>query len=213
MGRPRAFDMDQALDQALHVFWEKGYASTSVADVLARAGVNSGSLYHFFPTKQDLLMEVLRRYRDGIHPMLLEPAWEGIADPIERVFALLARYREALVGSDCFYGCPIGNLALELHEPDPPVRDLIAVNFDGWVKAIERCYADAGDRLPDDLDRHGLAIFTLTTMEGGVMQARTHRRIDAFDRSVAMLRDYVTRLEIQASRENEARENQEGEVT
>jgi TetR/AcrR family transcriptional repressor of nem operon len=184
---------------AMRLFSEKGYESTSVSDILKAAGANSGSLYHFFATKQDLLMEVLRLYRDGIYTMLLNPAWEGVADPIERVFALLAQYRRALVESDCFYGCPIGNLALELHEPDPPVRDLIAVNFEGWVDAIERCYVDAGARLPDDLDRHGLAIFTLTAMEGGVMQARTHRAIDAFDRSIAMLRDYITRLENEAA--------------
>lgn len=189
---------DRLTFTAMRLFAEKGYESTSVSDILKAAGANSGSLYHFFQTKQDLLTEVLRRYRDGIHPMLLMPAWEGIDDPIERVFALLAQYRRALVESDCCYGCPIGNLALELHEPDPPVRELIAVNFDGWVNAIERCYVEAGARLPGDLDRRGLAIFTLATMEGGVMQARTHRSIDAFDRSVAMLRDYVTRLERQA---------------
>jgi AcrR family transcriptional regulator len=183
---------------AMRLFSEKGYESTSVADILRAAGANSGSLYYFFATKQELLTEVLRRYRDGIRPMLLAPAWEGIADPIERVFALLAQYRRALAQSDCFYGCPIGNLALEIHEPDPPVRELLATNFDGWVSAIERCYLDAGERLPADLDRRGLAVFTLTTMEGGVMQARTHRSIDAFDRSVAMLRDYVTRLETEA---------------
>jgi TetR/AcrR family transcriptional regulator, transcriptional repressor for nem operon len=193
---------DRLVMTAMRLFSEKGYESASVADILRAAGANSGSLYHFFPTKQDLLMEVLRRYRDGIGPMLLAPAWEGIADPIERVFALLARYRGALAGSECVYGCPIGNLALELHEPDPPVRDLIAVNFDGWVDAIAACYAEAGPRLPRDLDRHGLAVFTLTTMEGGVMQSRTHRTLDAFDRSVAMLRDYVRRLEDDAKREN-----------
>jgi AcrR family transcriptional regulator len=183
---------------AMRLFSEKGYESTSVADILKGANANSGSLYHFFPTKQDVLIEVLRMYRDGIFPMLLAPAWDGVSDPIEKVFALLAQYRRALETSECVYGCPIGNLALELHEPDPPVRDLIAVNFDGWVAAIEACFVEAGARLPHDLDRHGLAIFTLTTMEGGVMQSRTHRSLEAFDRSVAMLRDYVTRLEQQA---------------
>ena len=79
------------------------------------------------------------------------------------------------------------------------MRELLATNFNGWVDAIEHCYVEAGARLPDDLDRRGLAIFTLTAMEGGVMQARTHRTIDAFDRSVEMLRDYVSRLERQAS--------------
>ncbi|HEY0107936.1 MAG TPA: TetR/AcrR family transcriptional regulator [Rhizomicrobium sp.] len=189
---------------AMRLFAEKGYESASIADILRAAPANSGSLYHFFPTKQDLLIEVLARYRDGIGPMLLEPAWRGIADPIARVFALLGRYRQALAESDFFYGCPIGNLALEIHEPDPPVRELLAVNFEGWVDAIEACYGAAGDRLPADLDRHGLAIFTLTTMEGGVMQSRTHRSLAAFDRSVAMLRDYVTRLEREAMEKKKA---------
>ena len=184
---------------AMRLFGEKGYESTSVSDILKAAGANSGSLYHFFPTKQDLLLEVLRMYRDGIGPMLLEPAWGGVADPIEKVFALLGAYRRALEGTECLYGCPIGSLALEIHEPDPPVRELIAVNFDGWVDAVERCYVEAGARLPRDLDRRGLAVFTLTAMEGGVMQARTQRSLDAFDRSIAMLRDYVTRLEREAS--------------
>jgi TetR/AcrR family transcriptional regulator, transcriptional repressor for nem operon len=183
---------------AMQLFLEKGYESTSIADILRAAHANSGSLYHFFPTKQDLLIEVLRWYRNGIGPMLLAPAWEGVSDPIERVFALLARYRLALESTDCFYGCPIGSLALELHEPDPAVRELIAANFDGWVDAIEACYRDADDRLPADLDRRGLAVFTLTTMEGGVMQSRTYRNLAAFDRSIAMLRDYVNRLEREA---------------
>jgi AcrR family transcriptional regulator len=196
---------DRLVMTAMRLFSEKGYESTSVSDILRAAGANSGSLYHFFQTKQELLMEVLRRYRDGIGPMLLAPAWEGVSDPIARVFTLLAQYRRALVESECFYGCPIGNLALELHEPDPPVRGLIATNFDGWVDAIERCYVDAGPRLPDELDRRGLAVFTLTTMEGGVMQARTHRSIEAFDRSIAMLRDYVSRLELQASQQQEGK--------
>jgi len=136
----------------MQLFAQKGYGSTSVADILQAAGVNAGSLYYLYPGKQDVLLDVLDTYLAGIRPMLLAPAWEGVADPIERVFALLRRYRFALESTDCTYGCPIGSIALELHEPDPPVRQRLAANFDAWVGAIEQCFVDAGDRLPADLD-------------------------------------------------------------
>ena len=100
----------------------------------------------------------------------------------------------ALEASDCTYGCPIGSIALELHEPDPPVRERLAANFDAWVGAIQRCFADAGDRLPADVDCHALAVFALTTMEGGVMLSRTHRTLDGFDAAVRMLRTHVDML-------------------
>jgi TetR/AcrR family transcriptional regulator, transcriptional repressor for nem operon len=179
---------------AMQLFWEKGYNSTSIADVLQTAKVNSGSLYYFFPSKADLLAAVLDLYHEGIGPMLLEPAWAGVEDPIERIFALLARYRKSLADTDCFYGCPIGSLALELHEPDPAVRERLARNFDAWIEAVAECLLQAKSRLPADLNRRELAQFVLTTMEGGVMQARTFRDIDYFDAAVRQLRRYFKGL-------------------
>jgi AcrR family transcriptional regulator len=189
----------------MRLFWEKGYGSTSVADVLQAAKVNSGSLYHFFPGKQDLLLAVLDLYQQGIRTMLLEPAWRGVDDPIERVFALLARYRQSLTDTECTYGCPIGSLALELHEPDLPVRERLAANFTAWIEAIEACLQDAGARLPAACDRRELAAFVLTTMEGGVMQARTYRRIESFDGAVRQLRAYFDRLLREAAPASRAR--------
>jgi AcrR family transcriptional regulator len=165
-----------------------------VADILSRSQVNSGSLYHFFPSKQDVLIGVLIAYRDGIEAWLLAPAWGQIDDPIEKVFALLSHYRWRLLETECLYGCPIGSLALELHEPDPAVRELMAANFANWTSAVEARLAEAGSRLPADLDRRALAEFIMTTMEGGVMQARTYRDVAHFDRNVAMLRDHVAML-------------------
>jgi AcrR family transcriptional regulator len=180
---------------AMQLFWEKGYNSTSIADVLQTAKVNSGSLYHFFPGKSDLLVAVLDMYHEGIRPMLLEPAWEGVDDPVERIFALLARYRKSLVDTECFYGCPIGSLALELHEPDTAVRERLAKNFSAWIDAVQECLQQAKARLPKDLNRRDLARFVLTTMEGGVMQARTFRDIEYFDAAVRQLRGYFDQLE------------------
>jgi TetR/AcrR family transcriptional repressor of nem operon len=185
---------------AMELFWEKGFNSTSVADILSRSQVNSGSLYHFFPGKQDVLIGVLEAYRDGIGEMLLAPAWDGVGDPIEKIFALLEHYRRHVVETDCAYGCPIGSLALELHEPDPAVRALLAANFAGWTAAIEARLAEAKDRLPSDLDRKALAEFVLTAMEGAVMQARTHRDVAYFDRMTATLRGHVEMLQAQRAR-------------
>src|SRR6478735_4514086 len=178
----------------MRLFAQKGYGSTSVADILQAAGVNAGSLYYLYPGKQDVLLDVLDSYLAGIHPMLLAPAWEGITDPIERVFALLRRYRSALEATDCTYGCPIGSLALELHEPDPPVRERLAANFTAWTGAVEANLRAAADRLPADTDFPALAEFVLTLMEGAVMQARTHRDIAYFDRAIAQLRRHFAGL-------------------
>ncbi|MBK8272767.1 MAG: TetR/AcrR family transcriptional regulator [Sphingomonadales bacterium] len=186
---------------AMELFWEKGFGSTSIADILSRSQVHSGSLYHFFPGKQDVLVGVLELYRDGIEEWLLKPNWDGVDDPIERIFALLNGYRIQLITTDCTYGCPIGNIALEIHEPDPKVRELLAANFTNWSSAVERCLDAAEDRLPSDTDRAALAEYILTVMEGAVMQARTYRELGYFDRNIAMLREHLGLLESKARAE------------
>jgi TetR/AcrR family transcriptional regulator, transcriptional repressor for nem operon len=191
---------ERLITAALNLFGEKGYQSTSVADVQLESGCHSGSFYHFFPTKQDLLLAVLERYRTGIVPMLIEPAWANVEDPIERIFALLARYRLLLDMTHCSFGCPIGSLALELHEPDPIVRQLLASNFTGWIDQVENCLIDARRVLGRDLDTRRIASFVLTVMEGAVMQARTYRDLRPFDAAVATLRDYFDTLQGAAAR-------------
>jgi TetR/AcrR family transcriptional repressor of nem operon len=195
---------ERLIGAALKLFGEKGYQSTSVADVQRESDCHSGSFYHFFPTKQDLLLAVLERYRAGIVPMLIEPAWSDVRDPLERIFALLARYRLLLDMSHCAYGCPIGSLALELHEPDPAVRQLLASNFTGWIDQVENCLIDARKVLGRGLDTRRTASFVLTVMEGAVMQARTYRDLRPFDAAVASLRHYFSTLQRAATREEPA---------
>lgn len=184
---------ERLLAVATRLFWEKGYQSTSVAEILRESGTNSGSLYHFFATKQDLLIGVLERYRDGIEPMLLEPVWGGIADPIERIFALLGGYRRLLIESDFRLGCPIGNIALELSEPDPGVRERLKENFDAWAGAVAACLIESG-RLPAHIEPMRVARFALTSMEGGVMLARAYRSIEPFDDAMTSFRSYLNGL-------------------
>ena len=64
-GRPRAFDVDEALDRALEVFWRQGYEGTALSDLTAAMGINRPSLYATFGNKEALFRKVLDRYADG----------------------------------------------------------------------------------------------------------------------------------------------------
>ncbi len=114
----------------------KGYAETSFTDIFAAAKVSSGSFYHFFKSKEALLIAVLEQYKEMLHAVLLAPVYEKFPDPIDKIFGLFARYREAVVGTDCTYGCPIGRLSLEISPEYREAHKLLAENFTGWTDAV-----------------------------------------------------------------------------
>ena len=177
------------------LFWEHGYERTAISDIIAAAGVRSGSLYHFFATKEALLIAVLEAYLVGLAPQVMDPAFATTTDPVERIFAVLEGYRRAIIVTDFRYRCPIGSLALEMQNASDRARTLVHGNFTGWRDAIARCVRDAGPALADGLDADSLAAFVLTVMEGGVMQATAERAIERYDDSVHHLRAYFDSLQ------------------
>jgi AcrR family transcriptional regulator len=185
---------ERLVETARRLFHEQGYTATGIAQILEAGAARSGSLYYFFPTKEDLLLAVLEKYKELLWPMVVQPVFDRVRDPIERIFGILDGYRKQLLATTYQFGCPIGNLALELTNSHPAARALIAENFTGWRKAVEQCLTDAAGRLPAGLDREQLASFLLTTMEGAVMLARAYHDIEPYDVAVTQLRDYFDRL-------------------
>lgn len=185
---------ERIIEAARRLFYEQGFHGTGVATILRDANVNSGSLYHFFPSKEALLIGVLERYVELLGPALMDPVEMATADPIERVFALLAHYRAGMDASGCKMGCPIGNLALELADDHAEVRRLIDQNFRNWIAVVRGWLEQARHRLPADTNLDELAGFVLTVMEGGIMQSRAAASLAPFDASVRQLRAYFDRL-------------------
>jgi AcrR family transcriptional regulator len=190
---------ERLLQTAFQLFHEQGYHATGVATILREAGVNAGSMYHFFSSKDDLLLKVLEFALDYLDPMVMRPAEAATVDPLERVFVLLNQYREWVGANQCRMGCPIGNLALEVSDGNAAARALIHRNFENWAGRVEGWLGSAADELPVGTDLGRLARFVLTVMEGGLMQARAAGHIGPFDDSVAVLRDHITALRAQAA--------------
>jgi AcrR family transcriptional regulator len=185
---------ERIIEAARELFYRQGYTATGIAQILKASGANSGSLYHFFPSKEDLLIAVLERYKVMLEPYVLKPTLDRVSDPIERIFAVLDSYRRGLDATGFQLGCPIGNLALEVANSHPRARALIAQNFQAWCDAIRRLVEDARDRLPERVDAVALSQHVLASMEGAVMLARAYRSFEPFDAAIDRLRDYFDRL-------------------
>jgi AcrR family transcriptional regulator len=185
---------DRLIDSARHLFWERGFAGTSMSELLDHAGVNSGSFYHFFESKEALLRAVLEMYLAAFRPVVVEPAFARTADPIERIFAILEGYRERILQTGCHYGCPLGRLALEIDPENRPAHHLIAENFRGWIGAVRECIDQARDRLPPRTDSEALATYVLAVMEGGVMISRSSASVEPFDHAIRQLREHFRLL-------------------
>jgi AcrR family transcriptional regulator len=171
MGRPRAFDMDKALDQALLLFWEKGYEGTSVADLTEAMGINPPSLYAAFGNKEALFKKALDRY-ETVRDQIMEEAF-AVPTAREAMTRLLEGTAERLSDKRNPSGCLMVQGALAGSEECEAVkRDLALRRAAGEVLVRERLKRGKreGD-LPDDADPAALARFVATVMQGMAVQA------------------------------------------
>ncbi|MCP5368716.1 MAG: TetR/AcrR family transcriptional regulator [Hyphomicrobiales bacterium] len=138
MGRPREFDADSALRNAMQVFWAKGYEATSLCDLTGAMGLSRSSLYETFGGKQDLFLAALDQYgRDNLDRLAALLAAGG--SPRAAIARAFDAVIERLLAEPRPCGCMIGNSAVELAPHDARVRDRLAAALAG----IEGLYRDA----------------------------------------------------------------------
>ena len=122
-GRPRVFDMDEALEKALKIFWARGYEGTSIAELTETLGVNKPSMYAAFGNKEELFYKALLRYASGpvafVNEVLKEPTARKVAE------TFLFRAAEFLTDPQHPKGCMIVQGALSSGESAELVRNIL----------------------------------------------------------------------------------------
>lgn len=120
MGRRRQFDDLTVVRAARDVFWERGYASTSLADLETATGLSRSSLYQAYGSKQGLFDRAVHSYCDEIvWPLVIPVEAEGAGrDEIVTYFLALAQHLRRSPSSDAARGCMVANTASELNVLD-----------------------------------------------------------------------------------------------
>src|SRR5438445_4345026 len=135
-GRPREFDVDQALDRALNVFWRKGYEGASLPDLTRAMGINRPSLYAAFGNKEALFRKALDRYDDGPAAYVREALEEPTARAV--VEALLRGAVHMLSCPRNPHGCLMVQGALSCGRTANPIRRELASRRAAGEAAIRR---------------------------------------------------------------------------
>lgn len=170
-GRPRVFDMDEALDMALKIFWARGYEGASIAELTETIGVSKPSLYAAFGNKEELFYKALMRYASGpvafVNDVLKEPTARKVAE------SFLLRAAEFLTDPQHPKGCMIVQGALSSGESAELVRNTL-INFrKSYEKKLEDRFTKAivdGD-LFSDANPKSLAKYLATLHQGMSVQA------------------------------------------
>ncbi|CAL9465756.1 TetR/AcrR family transcriptional regulator [Streptomyces sp. enrichment culture] len=173
MARPKEFDPEAAVDQAMEVFWRKGYAATSPQDLVDALSIGKGSLYNTFGSKRGLFLRALRRYRDTQTAALTEAL--GRPGPVkERLRATLTALAETDLADPDQRGCLGVNSATELAGTDKEAAELTRRMLDLTEDAF-RALVEEGLRTGEISSRHDpadLAALLMNTVVGMRVVAR-----------------------------------------
>lgn len=167
MGRPRKFDTDTVVDQAIETFRVNGYGDTSPQTLSDELGIGKGSLYNAFGSKHELFLTSLERYSDSALADLktLLDSDIPIRDQIRR---MLLEFIDADLSEPERCGCLVVNSATELGSRDHEARQVLGHSFEATAAVLHDAFraAQRAGEIAADRDVRALAGLVQSTMIG-----------------------------------------------
>ena len=164
LGRPRSFDQQVALSDALDVFWRKGYEASSLDDLTEATHLSRSSFYAAFGSKRELLLHAYRRYADAFYADM-----KALADEHEDTDAALRAVVKALVDTrPDDRGCFCVNAIVELAPSDPELAELGRAHIQRMCTLLEQLITRHGTRR--SLARAQAAMLMTLTMGSAVFR-------------------------------------------
>jgi len=167
MARLRAFNEEEVLDKAVEVFWARGYEGTSIQDLVDAMGIQRGSLYAAFGSKQQLFLQALERYGKVVVKQFLD-VLESTPSAIETIELFFAKLVEHLLTAGPLRSCLVTNSAIERGLKDEATKQkvlhLLNALEKGFYKTLER--GQKNGEISQNLELKKVANFLTSSMQG-----------------------------------------------
>jgi TetR/AcrR family transcriptional repressor of nem operon len=168
----------EILDAASRLIARQGFKQTSIEDVIKASGLCGKShFYHYFPSKEELGLQVLNRSFERFGERGLAILREPLIDPLERLSLFIDSIVVAQAERGCSGGSPFCGVAAEMADAHEGYRARIDAVFESWAEQIRSLLEEARTRLRDDVDAARVARFVIATLEGAVLMTRVKREI------------------------------------
>ena len=184
MARSLAFDRDQALESAMHLFWRQGYSATSLPQLLGAMGISRSSLYPVFGDKRQLFIEALDLFCQR-NNAIIEEAFDD-NNPLEAVRTFFVKTVKKSTKNRLSRGCMMINSILELADVDPELNKHATKCLAKTEKHFKHCFEVAQQlgQLDTHLSPEHLAKMVMTLNQGLRVSSRKNSSREEMTRVV-----------------------------
>lgn len=180
------------VQQAAAVFNQKGYAGSSIADIMQATGLKKGGIYNHFASKDELAVAAF----DYAVSLMSQEVWSAVKtkrNAIARLQALVSSYLVYIETPPIVGGCPILNTAIEADDTDSPLRDRAIAAINNWRNLIVRIINQGIKKgeIPTTIEPDTVATIIICNIEGAIMMSQLEKNPIHLEIAVAHLQSYI----------------------
>jgi TetR/AcrR family transcriptional repressor of nem operon len=185
---------DKVIQAAMELMRNRGYAATTVDDIVKEAGVAKGSVYHAFKSKEELAIASLSDFVAKGQRILADGPYLEIEDPVERALGFL-RHIEDKSSQLWSHGCLLGSIAIEVADSYPAVIRQIDRLFNQLETGMASIFAPALEAQGvTEVTAQDLSVHLLAVIEGSIIAAKSHSRPQYLQDGIRQYRRYLELL-------------------
>jgi len=173
----RIHNKEDIVQVGLDLVLSRGFNATGVEAILKQANIPKGSFYNFFSSKEEFALAIIDKFVADRVELLYPIFSDESLPPLERVRRSFEILIECFEGNDCFKGCLLGNLSLEMSDVSENVRQRLEQALQIWAGELTKLLLQAQKEkaIPSDMSTEMLAENLVSSFEGALLRSKVKK--------------------------------------